>query len=132
MATVKLAITSDLYLGVTPTDRLERLAAEMAGFAPDAAIIAGDLAEAYSDLNICLKMFRKALNCPLWVLPGDRDFWARPPHDSRRLWNEMIPEAVAKNQCQYLEGKSFVVGGVGVAGTVGWYDYSSATMAGQR
>lgn len=130
MTAVKFAITSDLYLGVTPTDRLERMAREMAAFGPDAAVLAGDLAESLPDFVRCLKLFRKELSCPVWVLPGDRDFWARPPYDSRRLWRDLIPEAVASNQCQYLEGKSFVHGGVAVVGTVAWYDYSSATMAG--
>jgi hypothetical protein len=128
--TVKLAITSDLYCGVTPADRLERLARDVAGFAPDAAILAGDLAEALPDFVRCLKLFRKELSCPIWVLAGDRDFWARPPYDSRRLWHDLIPEAVANNGCQYLEGRSFVRDGVAVVGTVAWYDYSSATLAG--
>jgi hypothetical protein len=130
MSTVKLAITSDLYLGVTPVERLTGLARQMAAFAPDAAILAGDLAESLNDLIRCLKLFRQALTCPLWVLPGDHDFWARPPYDSSQLWRHLIPEAVAANGCQYLEGNSFVQHGIAVAGTVAWYDYSSATMAG--
>lgn len=130
MTAVKLAITSDLYFGVTPADRLEKLARDMAGFSPDAAVLAGDLAESLSDFTRCLKLFRQALSCPIWVLPGERDFWARPPYDSSRLWAELIPQAVTGQGCQYLEGKSFVHNGVAVTGTVGWYDYSSATMAG--
>src|SRR5262249_14804973 len=116
--------------GVTPADRIERLAREMAACGPEAAVIAGDLAESLPDFVRCLKLFRQVLSCPIWVLPGDREFWARPPYASHRLWRELIPEAVANNHCQYLEGKSFVINGVGVVGTVGWYDYSSATMAG--
>jgi hypothetical protein len=130
MAAVKLAITSDLYLPVTPVERLTGLARQMASFSPDFAILAGDLAESLTDLIRCLKVFRQAISCPLWVLPGDHDFWARPPYDSSRLWRELIPEAVAANNCQYLEGSSFVHDGIAVAGTVAWYDYSSATMAG--
>jgi hypothetical protein len=130
MAAVKLAITSDLYLSVTPVERLTGLARQMAGFNPDAAVLAGDLAESLNDFVRCLKLFRQALSCPLWVLPGDHDFWARPPYDSGRLWRQLIPEAVAANGCQYLEGGSFVHGGIAVAGTVAWYDYSSATLAG--
>ncbi len=130
MALVKLAITSDLYLSVTPVERLNALARQMAAFNPDAAILAGDLSESLADFVRCLKLFRQALACPLWVLPGDHDFWARPPYDSSRLWRELIPEAVAANHCQYLEGSSFVRDGIAVAGTVAWYDYSSAMMAG--
>src|SRR3954465_7568232 len=94
MTAVKLAITSDLYFGVTQADRLERLARDMAASAPDAAVLAGDLAESLPDFVRCLKLFRQALKCPVWVLPGDRDFWARPPYDSRRLWQDLLPEAV--------------------------------------
>ena len=130
MALIKLAITSDLYLPVTPVDRLTGLSQQMASFHPDAAILAGDLAESLTDLVRCLKLFRQALDCPIWVLPGDHDFWARPPYDSHRLWRDLIPEAVASNHCQYLEGNSFVLHGIAVAGTVAWYDYSSATLAG--
>jgi hypothetical protein len=130
MALVKLAITSDLYLPVTPVERLTGLARQMAAFSPDAAILAGDLAESLNDMIRCLKLFRQALSCPLWVLPGDHDFWARPPYDSSRLWHNLIPDAVTANGCQYLEGASFVHDGVAVAGTVAWYDYSTATLAG--
>src|SRR5262245_54832238 len=40
MSAVKLAITSDLYLPVTPVERLTGLARQMAAFAPDAAVLA--------------------------------------------------------------------------------------------
>jgi len=53
-----------------------------------------------------------------------------PPYDSRRLWLELLPRAVASAGCGWLEGQAFVLRGVAVAGTVAWYDYSSATMAG--
>ena len=130
MPAVKLAVTSDLDLPVTPTDRLVDLARQMAGFAPDAAVIAGDLADSLADLTRCLKLLRQHLSCPLWVLPGDHDFWARPPYDSGWLWRELIPQTVAAAGCNYLEGRSFVLDGIAIAGTVAWYDYSSASMAG--
>jgi hypothetical protein len=127
---VKLAITSDLYYPVTHPDRLADLARQMAGFNPDAAILAGDLAESLADFTRCLKLFRQHLACPIHVLPGDHDFWARPPYDSSRLWRELIRQTVTNCGCLYLEGNAFVLRGVAVAGTVAWYDYSSASMAG--
>jgi 3',5'-cyclic AMP phosphodiesterase CpdA len=130
VAEVKLAVTSDLNLSVTPADRVAQLARQMAAFSPDAVVVAGDLAESLTDLTRCLKLIREPLGCPVWVLPGDHDFWARPPYDSRRLYQELLPRAVAGAGCNWLEGSAFVLQGVGVAGTVGWYDYSSASMAG--
>jgi hypothetical protein len=126
MPAIKLAITSDLFLPVTPPEQLTGLARQMADFSPDAAILAGNLAESLTDLTRCLHLFREALTCPIWVLPGDHDFWARPPYDSRRLWRELIPSAVAEANCRWLEGTSFTLGNIAVAGTVAWYDYSSA------
>jgi predicted phosphohydrolase len=130
MAVVKLALTSDLYLGVTPPDRLAAMLREMADFGPDAVVVAGDLAESLADLTRCLKLLRQNLTAPIYVLPGDHDFWARPPYDSSRLYRELIPQAVVGNGCHWLEGAAFVVEGVAVAGCIGWYDYSAASMAG--
>jgi hypothetical protein len=130
MAVVKLAITSDLNLAVTHPDRIAGVARQMAGFQPDAAVVAGDLAESLADLTRCLKVLRQHLSCPLWVLPGDHDFWARPPYDSTQLFRHLLPQAVANAGCHWLEGSSFVHSGVAVAGTVAWYDYSSASTAG--
>jgi hypothetical protein len=130
MASVKLAFTSDLYLPVTPAEKLRDVARLMAAFAPDAAILAGDLAESLADFTRALQLFRGELACPVWVLPGDVDFWARPPYDSHRLWKSLLPKAVGDAGCQWLEGQAFVHDGVAVAGTVAWYDYSSSPMAG--
>ncbi len=130
MAEVKIAVTSDLNLSVTPADRVAQLGGQMAAFAPDVVIVAGDLAESLTDLTRCLKLLREPIRCPIWVLPGDHDFWARPPYDSRRLFHELLPKAVAAAGCDWLEGTGFVVNGVGIAGTVGWYDYSTSGLAG--
>jgi hypothetical protein len=130
MAVVKLAVTSDLYWPVTPPDRLADLARQMAAFAPDAVVVAGDLAESLIDLTHCLKLLRQHLDPPIWVLPGDHDFWARPPYDSGRLYRELIPHAVMDCGCHWLEGSAFVRDGVAVAGAIAWYDYSTAGMAG--
>src|SRR5262245_24632007 len=130
MSDVKLALTSDVNLPVTPEPRLVELARQMTGWAPDAVVVAGDLGESLADFTRCLKLLRQEIACPIWVLPGDHDFWARPPYDSRKLYEELLPQTVAKHGCDWLEGRSFTLGAVAVAGTVGWYDYSAAGMAG--
>lgn len=130
MSAVKLALTSDVNLPVTPEARLVELARDMAAFAPDAAVVLGDLGESLADFTRCAKLLRQGLACPVWLLPGDHDFWARPPYDSRRLYLELLPQAAEKTGCGWLEGRSFTLGAVAVAGTVGWYDYSAAVMAG--
>lgn len=129
MASIKLAFSSDLYLPVTPADKLRSLALQIAAFAPDAVVLLGDLAESLADFSRVLQLFRQQLSCPIWVLPGDVDFWARPPYDSNHLWRELLPQAVQRAHCKWLEGQSFILDGVAVTGTVAWYDYSSSPVA---
>jgi hypothetical protein len=122
---VKLAVTVDLHLPITKPERIAALADEMNAFGPDVVVVAGDLGESHANVERCLQCLRERIRSPIWVLAGNHDVWAWPPYDSRRLWLEVVPEIVARTGCQYLEGKSFVLGGVGVAGTIAWYDYSA-------
>ena len=60
---------------MTPVERLNGLARQMAAFSPDAVVLAGDLAESLTDLVRCLKLFRQAgmppLAYPLELFPDD-------------------------------------------------------------
>jgi 3',5'-cyclic AMP phosphodiesterase CpdA len=126
MASVKLAITSDLHLPITKDERITTLAREIQSFAPDALVLAGDLGESLTHLKRCLRLMREHVPAPIWVLAGNHDVWARPPHDSHALWREAVPAAVAEAACHWLEGTSFVLHGTAVVGTIAWYDYSAA------
>jgi 3',5'-cyclic AMP phosphodiesterase CpdA len=126
MAVVKVAFTSDLHLPITRAERIAALVREAGAFGPDALVVAGDLAETPPELVRCLRLVREGVSCPVWVLAGNHDLWARPPYDSHRLWRERIPEAVAEAGCRWLEGTAFVLGDTAVAGTIAWYDYTAA------
>jgi hypothetical protein len=126
MAAVKLAITSDLHLPITKDERVSALGREVRAFGPDAFLVAGDLGESLSDVKRCLQLLREQVQAPIWVLPGNHDVWARPPHDSRQLFLEQIPATVRATGCRWLEGTAFIHQGVAVAGTIAWYDYSAA------
>jgi 3',5'-cyclic AMP phosphodiesterase CpdA len=125
MPTVKLAVTGDLHLPITSSTVMATLAREAAVFAPDALIVAGDMAESLPYLRRCLDILTSLVTCPVWVLPGNHDLWCREAA-SRRLWEELLPRAVAAAGCHWLEGTAFVLNGVAVAGTIAWYDYSAA------
>jgi 3',5'-cyclic AMP phosphodiesterase CpdA len=126
MPPVKLAVTADLHLPITKAERLAELAAEVAAFAPDALVLAGDLAESLEDLERCLTLFRNQMACPIWVLAGNHDLWVRRSSDSKGLWQERLPRMVEQSGCRWLEGSFFVLHGTAVAGTIAWYDYSAA------
>jgi hypothetical protein len=126
MAEIKLAITSDLHLPITNKETISALGRDVQAFEPQAFVVAGDVGESLADIERGLQLLREQVRCPIWVLAGNHDLWARPPYDSRQLWLEQVPATVRATGCQWLEGTSFVVDGVAVAGTIAWYDYSAA------
>lgn len=126
MADVKLAFTSDLHLPITKTEAISALGRAVQAFEPQALLVAGDVGESLADVKRGLQLLREQVSCPIWVLAGNHDLWARPPYDSRQLWLEQVPAAVRDAGCQWLEGTSFVVDGVAVVGSIAWYDYSAA------
>jgi 3',5'-cyclic AMP phosphodiesterase CpdA len=125
MQSVKLAVTSDLHLPITSSAAIAELAREIAAQEPDSLVVAGDVGESLADVRRCLSLLKQLVECPIWVLPGNHDLWARGA-SSRRLFEELLPQTVAEADCHWLEGKAFVLHGVGVAGTIAWYDYSAA------
>jgi Calcineurin-like phosphoesterase len=126
MAAVKLAFTSDLHLPITNDEAISALGRRVQEFEPQAFVVAGDMGESLADIKRGLQLLREQVRCPLWVLAGNHDLWARPPYDSRQLWLEQVPAIVRAAGCQWLEGTAFVQDSVAVAGTIAWYDYSAA------
>ncbi|HZV07997.1 MAG TPA: metallophosphoesterase [Gemmataceae bacterium] len=125
MAAVKLAFTSDLHLPITKKEAISALGREVQAFDPRAFVVAGDIGESLADIQRGLQLLREQVRCPIWVLAGNHDLWARPPYDSGQLWREQVPSTVRAAGCEWLEGTSFVLDGVAVAGTIAWYDYSA-------
>jgi predicted phosphodiesterase len=121
---MRIAVTSDLHLPKIPAGTIEALVAEMAAFAPEAAVLAGDLGESSADFEPCLALFQK-LACPVLVLAGNHDLFPGRA-SSRRLWEQVLAETVRRLGFHWLVGEPFVHGGVAVAGTLAWYDYSAA------
>jgi 3',5'-cyclic AMP phosphodiesterase CpdA len=124
---MRIAITSDLHLPKTPAAVIEGLAADMAAYSPDVAVLAGDLGESSTDFEPSLTLFRK-LACPVLVLAGNHDVfpgWA----SSQKLGQHVLPDTVRRLGFHWLEGDPFVHGGITVAGTIAWYDFSAADAA---
>jgi hypothetical protein len=122
---VKLAFTADLHLPMTTARRISEMAGAVAAFEPEALVVAGDVGENLADFARCLNLLKEHVACPIWVLPGNHDLWARG-NQSRKLFEELLPETTRQLDCHWLEGASFKLSGVGVAGTIAWYDYSAA------
>src|SRR5262249_39528513 len=123
-AVMRVAVLSDLHLPKTPAAVIEGVIAEIAGFAPTAVVLGGDLGEAANDFQPCLHLFSRR-TCPLLVVAGNHDVFPDRV-GSHSLWEEILPDTVRRLGFHWLEGEPFVHDGVAVAGTIAWYDYSAA------
>lgn len=124
---MRVAIASDLHLGITPVAAVRSLAAAVAASDPDAVVLAGDLAESPSLWLKCLRIFSEACRGPaLLALPGNDDLWAREGATSADLFGRLLPSLSRDAGFSWLEGDPLVKGAAAVAGSVAWYDYSAA------
>lgn len=126
---MKLAVTSDLHLPITEAASIADLARDVEAFGPDALVVAGDVGESLADFRRCLELLKQFVSCPVWVVAGNHDLWVRQTGSSERLFTEELPLATVLAGCRWLEGEAFVIGGVAVAGSIAWYDYSAADPA---
>lgn len=121
----KIVITGDLHLGITSAATLRRLVSTIADEEPDLTVLAGDIGEGLPHVVGCLKLFAQIPN-DVAVLAGNHDVWARANYSSQDLWERYLPEAVQAAGMLWLEGTVWQLGGIAVAGSLAWYDYSAA------
>lgn len=124
MPLLKLAFASDLHLPITSHNAISGLAREIAQFKPDALFLAGDIAESLLDMTECLRLVRRSVSAPIFVLPGNHDLYARDL-SSRAKWEGRLAEVVADAGCEWFEASSWTYQDIAVAGTIAWYDYSA-------
>jgi 3',5'-cyclic AMP phosphodiesterase CpdA len=124
---VRLAYTSDLHVDATPANAalLPHLAARVAALAPDAFVIAGDLAETLAAVRWGLDAFA-ALASPKFYLPGNHDLFVEGEPaagaTSRDKYERTLPAVAAACGFRYLGLEPARVGAVALAGVTGWYD----------
>ncbi len=122
-----LYFASDLHYGMCRVgDRATRALAEHLRGATrqDVLVLVGDLAKDEDALRECLEFFR-GFPGHAFAVPGNHDVWMHSAEEAdsderRRRFNE----TVRAFGIHPLEDEPVVVNGVGLAGTMGWYDYS--------
>jgi predicted phosphodiesterase len=123
---MKIVATADLHLDNPRSTRAARRLAETIctrhGDA-DALVLAGD--QCGPDLKVlseCLRLFAPFAGRKLMVA-GNHDLWSGAG-DSFQRFDRVIPALAAECGFTCLDTEPVVVGDVGFAGTIGWYDYS--------
>ncbi|MBS3733856.1 MAG: metallophosphoesterase [Phycisphaerae bacterium] len=127
---MRICITADLHYDIArsrpSTERLAvracRTGAE--GASGDALVLVGDTAgAALEPLREALALFDTFPGRRLLV-PGNHCLWCRPGETSLDRYERILPEIAAEAGFAVLDHAPVVVEGVGLVGSIGWYDYS--------
>ena len=127
---VRIAVTADLHYDppghLTAPHLVEVLVGRIRDDAPDAVIIAGDLAHGLDNFAACLALF-DGFEVPVGVMVGNHDIWRDKDagHSSAELWEMLLPEAVRRAGAIWLEEDVIRLGDVVILGSLAWYDYSA-------
>jgi predicted MPP superfamily phosphohydrolase len=126
---MKIVITSDLHYDerghLTSPGEVQEMVQKIAIERPNLVILAGDLSHESAAFEACLAAFRP-LRVPVAVLAGNHDIWRDDTAglSSEELWGYQLESITMRQQATWLEKESLVFGGLGVVGSMAWYDYS--------
>jgi 3',5'-cyclic AMP phosphodiesterase CpdA len=126
---MRIIVTSDLHVESTGLEPIRRLVAGITRENPDLVVLAGDLGNPARLFEQCLNCFLR-VDVPVAVLPGNHDVWSSHGETSALLYNELLPEVTRTLGFHWLEGAPLITdAGVGLCGSLGWYDYSARESA---
>lgn len=120
---MRIVITADLHYRPSQRDAYLAFARWVEAQRPDCFIIAGDTGHPLRLFERALQLF-DGLACPKLLLAGNHDVY-HGEHDSRSLWETLLPQAARAAGFLWLEDSVVRLGALGIAGSMAWYDYSS-------
>lgn len=122
---MRILVTADLHYD-SPRSRkpTQELAQQVLRTGGDALVLVGDCAGAsHQDLRDCLAMFA-AFGGQKFLVPGNHCLWCLPEEDSLQRYERIVPAIAAEEGFSVLDHAPARLGGLALAGSVGWYDYS--------
>ncbi len=126
---MRLAYTSDVHVDTNGPAVTEALVARARALAPDVLVLAGDLASGPTTWLDTLLRLRPCAG-ELLVVAGNHDVWGAPEAVAKGLdaWkrlDHLLPALCAEAGVRMLDAGPVEIGGIGFAGTLGWYDLST-------
>lgn len=122
---MRIAITSDIHFHLPWIDAIRAFADHLAQQSPDMFIVAGDMGEPIDMFMQGLEMFAPVSERRAAVA-GNHDVWHRTgAYSSKYLWERLLQLAAVSNEYAWLERYNIRLNGLGICGTIGWYDYSA-------
>ena len=122
---MKIVVTSDLHYDIARSvEPTRELADEICALSADALLLLGDAAgRDVGILRDCLHLFDRFAGRKFFV-SGNHELWACPGESSLYRLEELVPAVCREADFWPLDIESANMDGVGLVGTVGWYDYS--------
>lgn len=121
---MRIVISADLHYSPRYHANFTSFAAWVKAQRPDCFILAGDIGHPLRFFCRGLELFQD-LPCARLLLPGNHDVY-RSEVGSRDLLETWLPHAGRERGYLWLEDEVYLHNGVGICGTMAWYDYSSA------
>jgi len=125
---MRVVVLSDTHYLPQYRTLLEKTVTEVAALNPDCVIAAGDVGERLMGFDAMLALLSH-VPCPRLILAGNHDLWARDGLSSQQLWEHELPRLTHGHGAIWLEGENWVNDGLGVCGTLAWYDYTGKDPA---
>jgi predicted phosphohydrolase len=122
---VRLLITADLHYDIRRSREPARhLARTVCRTAADALVLVGDTAGADLDrFAECLELFGD-FNGRKFLVPGNHELWCVDGQGSLERYETLLPDVADRAGFAVLDHAPADLDGLGLVGSVGWYDYS--------
>ncbi len=122
---MKLIVTADLHCDITRSvEPAREIAGEICGLRADALLVLGDVGgQDPATINDCLHLFDRFAGRKLFVA-GNHDLWTGPGEDSLDRLEKTLPDLCRRAGFHALDIEPAIVNGVGLVGSIGWYDFS--------
>jgi len=122
---MRVLVTADLHYDIARSrPAAEALAGRVCSERAEALVLVGDTAGAK------LATFREALRLfagfggRKLLVPGNHCLWCEGEETSLDRYQRLLGELAGEEGFEVLDHAPIVLGGVGLAGSIGWYDYS--------
>jgi len=122
---MRIVVTADLHYDIVRSRQPAlAIAEEICSLDADTLLVLGDVAG--RDIGIvseCLHLFDRFAGRKFFVA-GNHDIWTSPGSDSLDKLERELPAACREAGFHPLDVEPVAINGVGIAGSMGWYDYS--------
>ncbi len=122
---MRILVTADLHYDIRRSrSYVETLAERVCRTDADALVLVGDTAGAeHKHLRDCMVLFADFPGRK-FIVPGNHCLWRLPGENSIQRYEQIIPAIAAEADFTVLDHEPAIIEGVGLAGSIGWYDYS--------